>query len=253
MEIPVQEEPHATRLRAFFCSAVFFIGFVYLSAELMDALRTQPLSDGFAAVGVSPWGLTALVDYIVGAVFAATFIWLRETPPFLCLNHKVIAVIFPFLGNAALFLYMSYVVYIHKNLVKTFVPRSVEQNTGDVFHTPARRRQTGAIGILFFILLIAFVAICVRALAVQSLADGIKDFSNKWVGLTFKDNLGGIVFTLAYVTVREGGELSSVIPWFLAFTFLGNAATCAYVLNIVIESWRQDIHFPFLLLSKRKA
>lgn len=252
METAVGERPHATRLRAYFCSAIFFIGFIYLIADLVDAWRTQPISEAFAALRASPWGLTALVDYIIGAVFAILFIWLRETPSLLFINYKVIAVIFPFLGNFVLFLYMSYVIFVQKNLTYTFVPKSLRGSSQDVFYLPANRKQTGIIVFLFSVLLLGFVSVCAWAFSVQSLADGIKDFDNKWIGLTFKDNLGGIVFTFTYVLVREGGTLSSVVPWFLAFAFLGNAATCAYVLSIAYDSWRKDAHFAFLLLSKRK-
>lgn len=243
---------YSTRLRAYFFSAIFFIASIWLFTKLFDAFSAQSLSGGGAALRASPWGLSALADYIVGAVFAAMFIWLRETPPLLYVHHKIVAIAFPFLGNPVLLLYISYVIYTYKSVELTFVPRSVSPDGELVFHPPANRRQTKLVGFIFAVLLVLFLGVCIWAFKVQPLSDGVKDFSNKWVAFTFQDNLGGLLFTFVYVLIREDGVPSVVIPWFLGLALLGNAATCFYVIKLAHESIRRDSSFTFLLLSKSK-
>lgn len=254
MEPAIHRHPSSSSMRAYFVSAVFFVASVLIFMGLLDAIRTQPFSEGMATVSASPWGLTAVVDYAVGAAFGVMFVWLRETPPMLFVNHKVIAVIFPFLGNFLLLLYMSYVTFIYKSVDVTFVPKSVSPRGEPVYDPPANRRQTKLIGFLFTALLVLFFGVCVWAFKVQSISDGLQDFrTNRWVAFAFQDNLAGILLTFAYVVVREDGVPSVVIPWFLGFALLGNFTTCFYVIKLAYDSLQRDVSFKFLFLSRSKA
>ncbi|KAI0565243.1 hypothetical protein FGB62_20g03 [Gracilaria domingensis] len=48
-----------------------------------------------------PVGLPGIVDDIVGAPFAALYVYLRDERPVMCLSSKVSAVLFPFVGPFA--------------------------------------------------------------------------------------------------------------------------------------------------------
>lgn len=254
MEPAIRRHPSSSSMRAYFVSAVFFVASVLLFIGLLDAIKAQPFSQGVAIISASPWGLAAVFDYAVGAAFGVMFIWLRETPPMLFISHKVIAVIFPFLGNFLLLLYMSYVIFIYKSVDVTFVPKSLSPRSEPLYDPPANMRQSKLIGFVFATLLVLLFGICFWAFRVQSVSDGLIDFrTNRWVALSFHDNLAGILLTFAYVVVREEGVPSVVIPWFLGFALLGNFATCFYVIKLSYESLRRDVSFKFLFLSRSKV
>lgn len=246
-----QSHPNKTTMRAYLTSSIFFIAAAALVLGLIDLLSTSS-SDALSTLLGSPWGISALADYAVGAVFGVMFLWIRQPPPMLFINHKVIAVVFPFAGNFLLLLYMSYVIYTYKSVELAFIPKSVASEGEPVYEPPANRRQTKIIGFLFMALLVFFVAVTLWAFNVESISDGLRDFRHKSVSFTFLDNLGGLLFTFVYVLVREEAA-SAVIPWFLAFAFLGNAATMAYVIKLAYQSIRQDTSFTFLLLSRSKG
>lgn len=240
-------------IHAYVFGVVFAAAGLGFLVVLIRAVLTQSLAAGWRALLASPYGLSVLTDYVVGSIFGAMFIYLREGPYFLGLNHKVIALLSPFVGSFLPLFYISFMIFTLKDLQRVFVPKSAQEDMAPIYDPAANTSETKAVGLSFTGLLIFFVGVFLWAVTTQSLGDGLSDLKREvWIDVAFKDTLAGLLLTAVYVIVREGGVLSVVVPWVLALALFGNGPTCAYVMMLAHESLRRNISFKTLLLSRSK-
>lgn len=197
----------------------------------------------------SPWAMSALADYLVGACFSVMFLYLRDGPSFFGIPSKVIAIMLPFLGNYLLMWYAAYIILFYRNLTIAFLPRAEQEPIPS-----GSPRKTMFISILFKALLAFFLIVCVWAFFSESVADGINTFKTaRFAALTLIDNAIGLVFTASFFVIREGGLSTNVILWLLGFVLLGNAPTCVYVITLIQEAERRNVPFEHVLLSPSRS
>ncbi|PXF42127.1 hypothetical protein BWQ96_08159 [Gracilariopsis chorda] len=229
---------------------------VALFMSLVQTIRKSPLSEGISGIGESPWALSALADYFVGACFAALYVFLRDGPPVFCLSNKVFAVVFPFVGNFALLWYVAYLIVKAKDVTRGLLPQTVE-TPGNVeidMRSSSTQKHPKTIGVAFFALLLWFAAVCFWASQRQSLQEGYRVLKMvKWAGFTFIDNLTGILFTVVFIIVREGEVNCITSLWILGLVFFGNGPTCLYVIHVAQQAFSRDVSFSRVLLSRSKS
>lgn len=242
-----------------FCPAYFLafslslIGLFFL-LTLVDTARTDSLSKGTEEIFASKWGTSALVDYAVGACFAATFIYLRQGPAVFSIPSTILAILYPFIGNFFLMWYISYLLLLEGDIIRALFPES-DNNllSDDQEGLPETKRQRKFFSVLFSILFVFFMYIIIRAYLGEDLMDGYKAIkASKWLSVTFLDNLVGLVFTVIYVIVREGSTSCTLSLWLLGFLLLGNLPTCLYVLVMARESSLSGRPFRQVFLSKKQ-
>lgn len=254
MESTTTDNARATQayILAGFLATVGFALFV----SLVQTVRASPLSEGISGIGESPWALSALADYFVGACFAALYVYLRNGSSVFCLPNKVFAFVFPFIGNFALLWYVAYLIVKAKDVTSGLLPLAVE--TPGVVEVDMRssrtQKQNKSIGVVFFVLLLWFAAVCFWASQRQSLQEGYRVLKTvKWAGFTFIDNLTGILFTVVFIIVREGEVNCITSLWILGLIFFGNAPTCLYVIHLTQQALSRDVSFSRVLLSRSKS
>lgn len=241
--VPQREERTARVLAMLF----YAVGLLQL-VSVGFALTHVPLQVGWDKMLASPWSVTALVDYLVGVAFGMVVLWLLDGPPLLYLPGRVWAFAYPLLGNVALLTYAAFLLTWCKSATAALLPATYRLPTAE----PCHRRRTSALGVLFFTLLVGFIGVCVWAMSAQTLDEGWRHLTaDVWSAVTFIDNLAGLVFTLAFVVLREGGGVHRrMVVWTVALLLFGNGATCLYVLLVVQKSLIRNVSFESTLLSK---
>lgn len=237
---------------------LFFAGSAVQLFWLVSTWVAVPISEGGRAIFSSPWSVTALVDYTIGAVFASLYIWLRNGPKFLGISPPIWALLTPFLGGFALFAYVSHLFFVHGSIASALFPVSASGQRrgaggGGVGGDGVESGRSGPriIGVVFVGFLGVFVAICGWAIAVQPFGEGVtRIMTDSWAYLTLMDNLAGLLFIAVLVVAREARLLLRV-AWVVALAALGNGATCVYVILLSRQAWKRDVDFASLLLSER--
>ncbi|CAN8065751.1 unnamed protein product [Agarophyton chilense] len=227
---------------------------IALFVSLLDTLRVSSLAEGASGIAKSPWALSALADYIVGACFAALYVYLRDGSSVFCLSNRVFAVLFPFVGNFALLWYVAFLIFEAKDVTLGLLPFTTDGDPGLLDMRSERNgKQRKIIGSVFFGLLLGFAAVCYWASRLESLQEGYAILKTvKWAAFLFIDNLTGLLFTVVFVIVREG-ELNCITTlWIISFALFGNAPTCLYVIHMAQQARTRDVPFPIVLLSRKK-
>ena len=76
------------------------------------------------------------------------------------------------------------------------------------------------------VLFIIYVAIVVRALALEPVWEGWEYIKNDpWSWVTFLDNMLGIIFAMTFILCREKDAIGPALMWATCLTFLGNGVT----------------------------
>lgn len=219
--------------------AAFFTVVAIAQLNELQSVFSSSLGDAFAAFRDSPWALAALIDYIVGAIFASLYLALRPA--------LLPAVLTPFLGSFVVLLYMAAVLVHRRDAVHAMLPKG-----GRDAYISSKRARYAFWGFAGLLMLLS--GVCMYAWITERLQDGYRVIKTvPWVQMTFVDNLGGLVFTVAFVVIREGGLSWKVGLWLTGFLFLGNITTCIYVMLVAREAIRYDVAFEELLLSNRNA
>ena len=240
--------PSVRAMQVYLLAGAYLVFGTTFLINLVQALFAESIFSGGARLFSSPWSITALSDYFVGACFAVFYLYHRDGPAFFGIPCKVLAFLVPFLGNFLLMWYMAFLLILNGNLTATFLPRTDQQSVG-----PANHRKSRFIAFYFGALLAKFIAVCAWAAFAETLADGYENIvKERYATLTFLDNLVGLAFTASFVVIREGGPSCAVMLWLLAFVFLGNAPTCVYAFLIAMESLRRNVPIEQVLLSRVK-
>lgn len=216
----------------------------YLVSLLVRTFAAEPISDGFANLLQDPWGVSALLDYTIGAVFALTYLWHRNGPSLLYIPCRVFAVVTPFMGNFVLLTYVAFLIFSGHGL---FRPYSTMPPMSPTFKKPVLLIS------LFTMLLVIFIAVCTWALVTRGITG--MQLVEPWIIMSFMDNVVGLIFTTMYVVQREGGlsQWRNWILWFVCLALFGNGATCVYVLLILKDSVLMTLDFPIVLLAKKQV
>lgn len=244
----------SSKASAYTLSALFLTVSASFILVSFSEFRDKSFSGWATALQTSPWGVTIIADYILGAMFAAVFIWVRDGAPLFCIPSKVMAVLCPFVGSPLVLLYMAVMVVRAKSVAQAFLPRGNAGGRRGVFHEPGNKRGSVGVVILFAGLLVMFAGVIWRAFAMQRLEDGWRDL--RTVGyhyMTFWDNLIGLLLPFVVVVMRGWGNWAEVAGWVVGLVLSGNGASCVYMIVLGRRSLRENRLFADLLLSEEKG
>ena len=241
---------HMLDRRSFFAAVLCFtyvVFGVHLACKVISAFVAKPVSEGLANILTSPWAIAASLNCIVGAVFNASYLYLRRGPSLLMIPSSVIALAVPLVGNFLLLFYVAVLVAHARNTVSALTPGVDDEST-----TQARSRAGPHVALsVFGILLFACIAYAFYALYNEPLSEGIDALRNEiWATATVEDNLAGILFTATLIIVREGSLSLPLLFWLAGLLFLGNAVTCLYAIGVAREALRNGVTFRKALLTQ---
>lgn len=222
-----------------------------LFADFLLTAHRFPFVNALSTLPKSPAWIFVLLDYLVGACFAALFIYFRNGPSVLFLSPKFFAFVFPFIGNFALLFYVAYLLVETNDITLALLPYSMYAT---IRHVPtganSNRNQTRFISFLFFVLFLltsfSYVYVYKRTtfqIAYQAVTKG-------WPLFTLLEDLTGALFAIIFIILRARQFNCFLFLWIFGIILCGNSVTCLYVMNIAREALAQDLHFSHVLLSK---
>eukprot|EP00177_Eucheuma_denticulatum_P003909 GFKZ01007066.1.p1 GENE.GFKZ01007066.1~~GFKZ01007066.1.p1 ORF type:complete len:284 (-),score=15.27 GFKZ01007066.1:922-1746(-) len=249
-----QSNPQAlqsSKSLAYTLSAFFLTTAALFIVTFASDFQAATLSGWYNALSNSPWGASALVDYVVGSVFAAMFVWLRDGPGFVFVPARVIAIVAPFVGSVMFLVYMAWLMFRVKSVDGAIVPLGERVGMRPVFDPPAKKGVSVGIGLLFGVLLVGLVGVVLRAVAEQPLSEGLRDVREvSYHYVTLWDVGIGLLVPALVIFVRERGKWGIIALWWVGLAVTGNLATCLYVLSLARKSIRKNLSFRVLLLSE---
>lgn len=225
---------------------------VAFARELYVVATTRAIGAGAAAMAASPWAVATIADYVAGAAFGFLFLFLRRDR-FLGVSSRVVAAAFVFLGNVLLLPYVASLMVRYAGIVPALLPSAWD---GALDSADAERRagkdaaQIKRIGAVFALLAVAYFAVLLWAGLTESLMDGYRVLKTEpWAMVMFHDNLCGLLFTATFILARAGSFSAEAVVWLVLLAVLGNGITCAYVVVVAFEAYRQQVPFETALLT----
>ncbi|KDO24175.1 hypothetical protein SPRG_10603 [Saprolegnia parasitica CBS 223.65] len=216
---------------------------LYFASVLLRAIASVSLSEGWNHILANVWATSGLLDYVIGLLFAAPYFWLRAPS----LPTKLVVVTgVCFLGNVfSVAVFIAYIVRGHGTLREALLPLRKASPPMDSAAPSRLAFIVAALASMVF-----FVGYCVYCVSVQPISVGwayIK--ADTWSYVTVIDVWTGICMVVTYVVVREFHDAKLFCSLLVvALIFLGNGATCFYLLYLALVRFpRGSLRDIFLL------
>jgi hypothetical protein len=229
-------------------ATAFVVAGVVLVALFMRALigafQTQTVDDFVRDLHLSLTTKATLLDYVVGALFAMSWICTRQTSKVLQLPHYVWALLLPPLGNPVLYIYVLLSVWRERSVRGAIVPMSGHAPVpiaGDNERGGKVKTFAWLYGTAFAVLGAVYFAVLVYAVATENMAAVFRKYF--WAGslwrATFYDVQLGILFCFVLIFLREGlveRRAFSTVMWLLALVSLGQGTACLYAVTVARDA-----------------
>jgi hypothetical protein len=251
-----QRAPSAAHAAAAFIITGFVLVALFVRA-LIGAFQTQALDDFTRDLYESLTTKVTLLDYVVGALFAMSWMCTRQTSKVLQLPHYVWALLLLPLGNPVLYLYVLVSVWRERNVRGAIVPLSGHipaPIAGDGERGGKVKTFAWLYGTVFAVLGAAYFAVLVYAVATENVVAMFRKYF--WAGslwrATFYDVQLGILFCFVLISLREGlveRRAFSTVMWLLALVLLGQGTACLYAVTVAWDAlvWNVSIGEAFAL------
>lgn len=244
----------SSKARAYTLSALFLTVSLSFVFTFSSEFRAATFAGWLTALRTSAWGLFGFTDYVLGAVFAAMYIWLRNGPPLFCIPSRVIAVLCPFLGSPLVLIYLAVLIVSTKSLPRAFLPRGRDQRNDAVFDEPANKRGSVTVLVVFAGLLVLYIGVIWRALVTESFAEANREFQQiSYHYMTVWDGAIGLLLPCTVIIMREWGYRAALVGWLVGVAAMGNGVNCIYVMVLAWRSLKKDRLFADLLFSEEKG
>ncbi|KAJ3412446.1 hypothetical protein HDV05_000750 [Chytridiales sp. JEL 0842] len=239
-------------------SGLLLIGFgLYLTISVILAFQKEPISTGGSKIIANPWALSALFDYIASLSLGVSFLVARSTVNVerisaagrikrvrvqeglgCYLTATAAAMLLTFLGNPVLLFAAAW--YLFQTPGAKTIREAWLVGVDDVGGPESAEKHRAGMWTWRFLItanLLAYIIVCIRALALESPSLGWASITgNVWSWVTFMDSFGGVIFSILYVVAREWGKPITLVVWVIGLLLLGNGVGCIYILAASFEA-----------------
>lgn len=223
-------------------AVLFAVGATAASAlfvrQLVFALREQSLRAFVAVLKESAWAQATCVDYLTGAMVAATWLATRSGAVF-CLPPLLWAFALPVLGNLVLYAYLTISVLRERTVRGVLVPYMSPYDAEVQGQAGGDRSQyLRYFAVSFVTISVVYFAFLLRAVITEPVMVGYHDLKTEpLLYVTFLDNLMGIAFAAGSIVVRTGFNAVS-FAWVVALALCGNGCFALYAMTVVRDASR---------------